>query len=121
MVDFFLGLDSTDSLLGGCTTHVATLLVEELLELGAEFTDYPHLIRLNPNIPFKTRGNGAVSLNFKLDESRQQRLYSTTEDIVTRQADLPEGNCDPGLVVLKNNIPSCVQDFATRCLHEVVT
>ncbi len=25
---------------------------------------YPYLVRLNPNIPWKTRGNGAISLNF---------------------------------------------------------
>ena len=121
MSDFHLGLDSTDSLLRGCTTHVAALIVEELLKLGAEFADYPHLVRLNPNIPFKTRGNGAVSLNFRLDESNQQKTYAATEEIITRQADLPERNCDPGLVILKGPIPIEVQTFATRCLHEVVT
>jgi tRNA(Ile2)-agmatinylcytidine synthase len=121
MADFFLGLDSTDSLLGGCTTHVATLLVEEILGLGAEFKDYPHLVRLNPNIPFKTRGNGAVSLNFRLEESSEHRLYSLVEEIVTRHSDLPERNCDPGLVILKNRVSLEVQSFATKCLHEVVT
>jgi tRNA(Ile2)-agmatinylcytidine synthase len=41
------------------------LLVERLLALGAEFIDYPNLIRLNPNAPWKTRGNGAVSLRIQ--------------------------------------------------------
>jgi len=27
--------------------------------------DYPYLVRLNPNIPWKTRGNGAVCIHFK--------------------------------------------------------
>ncbi len=31
-----------------------------------------------------------------------------------------EINCDPGLVFLKDHIPEQVQNFATRCLHEVV-
>ncbi len=95
-------------------------MVEELLSLGAKFTDYPHLIRLNPNIPFKTRGNGAVSLSFRLDESAQHSLFAVVEGVVSAQASLGEVNCDPGLVILKNNIPEKVQSFAARCLHEVV-
>lgn len=55
-----VALDSTDSLRGGCTTHVALEIWQRLAEydcLGA-----PRLVRLNPNIPFKTRGNGALCL-----------------------------------------------------------
>ena len=121
LADFSLGLDSTDSLLNGCTTYVATLLAEKILHLGAQFTDYPHLVRLNPNIPFKTRGNGAVSLSFRLDESSQTTLFDAVKGIVTSQADLPQINCDPGLVLMKGQVPMEIQSFATRCLHEVLT
>ncbi|RLI34099.1 DNA-binding protein, partial [Candidatus Bathyarchaeota archaeon] len=63
-----LGLDDTDSLKGGCTTYLAALLVERLSKIeGLTFTDFPGLIRLNPNIPWKTRGNGAVCLRLRLE------------------------------------------------------
>ena len=55
-----IGLDDTDSTRKGCTTYVAALLVEKLQKLDANFIDYPNLIRLNPNVPWKTRGNGAL-------------------------------------------------------------
>lgn len=114
-------MDSTDSLRGGCTTHVAALLAELVLELGGEFRDFPHLVRLNPNIPFKTRGNGAASLNFKLDESLQPSLLAAAEEVVTREADLAHHNSDPGLVLMQDIAPPELQSFADRCLHDVVT
>ncbi|MDH5495599.1 MAG: DNA-binding protein, partial [Candidatus Bathyarchaeota archaeon] len=62
MVVLHIGFDDTDSPRGGCTTYIAALLVEKLQKLGATFNDYPNLIRLNPNVPWKTRGNGALCL-----------------------------------------------------------
>src|SRR3989442_3799682 len=56
----YLGVDDTDSLRGMCTTFLATELVRAL---GAwDLIGYPRLVRLNPNIPWKTRGNGAICL-----------------------------------------------------------
>lgn len=56
----FLGLDSTDSVQGGCTTHVAAEVWRSLSEFGARAG--PRLVRLNPNVPYKTRGNGALCM-----------------------------------------------------------
>ncbi len=58
----YLGFDDTDSRQGLCTTYLAT-------EFVREFEDYdllgcPRLVRLNPNVPWKTRGNGALCLRF---------------------------------------------------------
>ncbi|TLZ65222.1 MAG: DUF1743 domain-containing protein [Methanobacteriota archaeon] len=57
-----LGVDDTDSVRGMCTTYLATELVRALPEL--DLVGFPRLVRLNPNIPWKTRGNGAVCLRF---------------------------------------------------------
>jgi len=58
-----VAFDDTDSREGRCTTHLAFKVVEHLKKKqGAKLVDYPLLIRLNPNIPWKTRGNGAVCL-----------------------------------------------------------
>ena len=57
----WIGVDDTDSLRGMCTTFLATKLVQALTE-EYDLIGYPRLVRLNPNIPWKTRGNGAVCL-----------------------------------------------------------
>lgn len=60
-----VGLDDTDSKKGHCTTYLGYRLAMELQSQGCTFTRYPRLVRLNPNIPFKTRGNAAVCLDFQ--------------------------------------------------------
>src|SRR5437867_6347095 len=55
----WIGVDDTDSLHGMCTTFLATEIVRDLTE-DFDLIGAPRLVRLNPNIPWKTRGNGAV-------------------------------------------------------------
>jgi tRNA(Ile2)-agmatinylcytidine synthase len=57
-----LSVDDTDSPDGMCTTYLATLLIREMDDL--DLIGPPRLVRLNPNIPWKTRGNAAVCLSF---------------------------------------------------------
>src|SRR3989442_4328458 len=57
----WIGVDDTDSLQGMCTTFLATEIVRDLTE-DYDLIGYPRLVRLNPNIPWKTRGNGAICL-----------------------------------------------------------
>src|SRR5437899_625536 len=57
----WIGVDDTDSLRGMCTTFLAAELVRDLTR-DFELIGYPRLVRLNPNIPWKTRGNAAVCL-----------------------------------------------------------
>jgi tRNA(Ile2)-agmatinylcytidine synthase len=56
-----LAFDDTDSPDGMCTTYLATLIVEELRDL--DLIGLPRLVRLNPNVPWKTRGNAAICLS----------------------------------------------------------
>jgi tRNA(Ile2)-agmatinylcytidine synthase len=55
----YIGIDDTDSRKGMCTTYLALELVKEF-QNELDLIGYPRLVRLNPNIPWKTRGNGAV-------------------------------------------------------------
>ena len=57
-----IGIDDTDSIKGGCTTWLATEIIAELAEFN--LIGPPRLVRLNPNVPWKTRGNAAVALTF---------------------------------------------------------
>ncbi|MCD6474267.1 MAG: DUF1743 domain-containing protein [Thermoplasmata archaeon] len=59
----WIGIDDTDSAQGGCTTYVATEVIKELSN-KFDLIGFPRLVRLNPNIPWKTRGNGAIALHF---------------------------------------------------------
>lgn len=61
-----IGIDDTDSNEGMCTTYLGALLLEELQEYGT-VEALPLLVRLNPTIPYKTRGNAAVALKLKTD------------------------------------------------------
>ncbi|MEM2588428.1 MAG: tRNA(Ile2) 2-agmatinylcytidine synthetase, partial [Candidatus Bathyarchaeia archaeon] len=83
-----IGFDDTDSPRKGCTTYIAALLVEKLEKLGVSFTDYPNLIRLNPNVPWKTRGNGALCLRIKCNENIVDRIKETVIDTIEENSDL---------------------------------
>lgn len=61
----FVAVDDTDSMRGNCTTYLATEIINEaLFNLGLDLIEFPKLVRLNPAIPWKTRGNGSLVLNF---------------------------------------------------------
>jgi tRNA(Ile2)-agmatinylcytidine synthase len=58
----FVAFDDTDSLESMCTTFLATEMIKAL---GVyDLIGLPRLVRLNPAVPWKTRGNGALCLRF---------------------------------------------------------
>ena len=67
-----IGIDDTDSLKGGCTTWLATEIISELSEF--DLIGSPRLVRLNPNVPWKTRGNGAVAFTFGIGLGSKQKI-----------------------------------------------
>jgi len=116
-----IGLDDTDSPRKGCTTYVAALLVEKLQRLGAEFIDYPSLVRLNPNVPWKTRGNGALCLRIKYSEGDEEEIKETVVSTVEEHADLKYEGTDPGMVFFeKAKIPREVKTFSKNAITGIV-
>ena len=69
----WIGVDDTDSLQGMCTTFLATELVRELTP-DYDLIRYPRLVRLNPNIPWKTRGNAAICLRIGRGSGRSHAV-----------------------------------------------
>ncbi len=117
-----IGFDDTDSVRKGCTTYIAALLVEKLEELGAMLVDYPNLIRLNPNVPWKTRGNGALCLRIRYDESIEKKIKDVVMSIVEEHSDLESEGTEPGIVFFcKADIPKELQAFAKRAISRVVS
>lgn len=114
-----IAFDDTDSRDGMCTTYLAHLLVEQFLKVDVIFEDYPRLIRLNPNIPWKTRGNGAVSMKFRTKNPNM--IYAQTCNIVSKYSEIIN-LADPGVVMsTMSSIPSDVSNFSEKALSELVS
>jgi len=120
MTRMHIGFDDTDSPRMGCTTYIAAILVEKLHKLGASFTDYPNLVRLNPNVPWKTRGNGALCLRIRCEQKIVKDIKETVIKEVEENADLSYKGTDPGVVFLFNHVPKQITAFAKRTIQDVV-
>jgi tRNA(Ile2)-agmatinylcytidine synthase len=120
MAKLNIGFDDTDSPKGGCTTYIAALLVEKLTKMKVSFTDYPNLIRLNPNVPWKTRGNGALCLRVNCREDAKDRIKDIVLNVIKENAELNYGGTDPGVVFLTGEVPKEIKDFAKKALQGIV-
>ena len=117
-----IGLDDTDSTRKGCTTYVTALLVEKLEQLNVTFLDYPNLIRLNPNVPWKTRGNGALCLRIKHDLGLEEKIKEIAISLVEEHSDLDFKGTDPGIVFCKTaEVPEEIKAFAKNAITGIVT
>jgi tRNA(Ile2)-agmatinylcytidine synthase len=119
LVEVHVGLDDADSPLGFCTTFLGLLLVNELKKIGAVFLDLPYLVRLDPNIPAKTRGNGAVSLHFRLEQDKITHAENIIRNTVERFAE-KHGKTDPAVVISTGNVPEELKEIFQRALSEYV-
>jgi tRNA(Ile2)-agmatinylcytidine synthase len=70
----WIGIDDTDSPRGGCTTWVLTELLALARDHRIDLIGEPRLVRLNPNIPWKTRGNAALAARFGHGAGPRHRL-----------------------------------------------
>jgi tRNA(Ile2)-agmatinylcytidine synthase len=117
-----IGLDDTDSTKGGCTTYLAAVVIEKLEEFNVKFIDYPALIRLNPNVPWKTRGNGALCLRFTYNSEFEQQIIDTAINLWEEQSAVIEKGTDPGIVFYLNaEIPAELKAFSKKTETTIVT
>ena len=101
-----VGLDDHDSPVGGCTTHFTTLFIKSVLtgELRAKILGLPRLVRLNPVIPWKTRGNAATVVEIEHEDPKEVfdflvNLTETYDREVSRGLSLGRR---PGAVVIED-------------------
>jgi tRNA(Ile2)-agmatinylcytidine synthase len=121
----WIGIDDTDSVTGGCTTYLACALIKKLTDENYDIIGYPRLVRLNPNIPWKTRGNGAISIqvgkgndektkigeienkevfcyqNNSFEDYDDVKIKKIVEQTVDKYARLEDENTNSGFVLLK--------------------
>lgn len=113
-----LALDDTDSLRMGCTTYVGSMILKELIK-RARFVDYPNLIRLNPNIPWKSRGNAAVCLRFQSDLLASE-ILDLAISMTERFRDKNDEKNQPGIALHEGEVPEELKQFGRRALYEVI-
>jgi len=114
-----IGIDDTDSPKGMCTTFLSYEIVKFLEKQKVEMLDYPSLIRFNPNIPWKTRGNGAVRLTIKT--TNPQKIKKKIMQFVVNYSDTKNG-ANPGLVFYQNeSIPPSFQKFSKLALWKLIS
>ncbi|TFF91507.1 DUF1743 domain-containing protein [Candidatus Thorarchaeota archaeon] len=118
-IEAHLGLDDIDSPRGGCTTHFASLLVERLSQDGVKWLDYPNLVRLNPNVPYRTRGNGAVALRFKADDQYAKDVLEIVREIFPSYVERGYRNTNPGVVLLLGKPDEEIREFGAKALWRV--
>ena len=113
-----IGFDDTDSPKGMCTTFLAYKIVDLLRKHKTEFLDFPRLIRFNPNIPWKTRGNGAVSIRIKT--KNPSKIKNQIKNLVLKYSDVKNG-ANPGLVFFESDtIPSEFTNFSNLAMWQLI-
>jgi len=70
----FIAVDDTDSREGLCTTFVLTEIVKALNINGIDIIGHPRLVRLNPAVPWKTRGNASLVLQAGIGSGAKKRI-----------------------------------------------
>jgi tRNA(Ile2)-agmatinylcytidine synthase len=116
-----IGIDDTDSTKGGCTTYIAALLVDRLSRMQIRFIDYPNIIRLNPNIPYKTRGNAAVALRTDVPDSKYDGVQEISLRTIEENSMVGEERTDPALVLLRGEPSPAVKRLSRKALRGIVS
>ena len=114
----FVAVDDTDSMKGNCTTFLATEIIREFSDL--DLIGNPRLVRLNPAVPWKTRGNGALVMRFGKGKGPRRLIgrigddpvfcydgctdYEPDEEMIMERiiphiAEHHEEDSDPGLLI----------------------
>ena len=113
-----VGVDDTDSRRGGCTTALVPHLLAAFPDLAPGGP--PRLVRLNPNVPWKTRGNGALALSFRDDplrlvdlEGALARVGKVVEAVAERDA-----GTSPGWAVARHPPDAAFYDAAVTRIVE---
>jgi tRNA(Ile2)-agmatinylcytidine synthase len=113
-IDMLIGIDDTDSPQGMCTTYLGAVLARRLIREHMRVRE-ARLVRLNPNVTWKTRGNAAIMLDVEGDPDP---AFMMACDLVEELADRSCENTNPGVVVVEQKpgrafYQKAVTDFCT--------
>ncbi|XVH30327.1 TiaS agmantine-binding domain-containing protein [Haloferacaceae archaeon DSL9] len=115
-----IGLDDTDSREQGmCTTYLAARVAESITAAGGA-VDRRLLVRLNPAVKYKTRGNAALALHASAISAAD--AFAIAGETLERFAVGTDPRTSPGVVVADaapDSIPDGVADFARAAVREL--
>ncbi len=136
----YIGVDDTDSTEGMCTTYLATELIREFSDF--DLLGFPRLVRLNPNVPWKTRGNAAICI--RLGEGKgepkvigriagkdilcyekgtpsepSKEVFRRARDLIERLARFEDPKTNPGLAISSRKPPAALYWKAVRQVVEL--
>ena len=111
-----IGLDDTDSREQGmCTTYLAARVAEHIHERGGA-VERLVLVRLNPAIEHKTRGNAALAIHTDL---AADRAFAIVREAVDSLAATEDPRTNPGVVVAPSAaVSASVIEFSRRAVRE---
>ncbi len=122
-----IGIDSFDTAFAGCTTHFSSIYVAALLGKGYELADYPWLVRLNPAVPWKTRGNGAIALHIYVNSRddavqalRLLRELAKAYNISSKASYIAILTSQEEIKDYLMERPLCLTSLYERAVHEIV-
>ena len=122
-----LGVDDTDWEGGGCTTYVMYSFIKYLMRDGLinNIVGLPRLTRLNPYVPFKTRGNASLSVVIHIDSEDEALNYVEIMDSLIDQLVKRVGKTSPGIAYVVVNDPTNIDErlrwFYRKSVRDVVT
>jgi len=112
-----VGLDDTDSRAAMCSTYVAVRVAAALRERGAA-VERLLLVRLNPAVEHKTRGNAALAVH---TDAASDVALRVARERVDALADVDAGDTNPGVVVAGHGpaeAPEEVAAFAAAAVRD---
>ena len=115
-----IGVDDTDSRTRGmCTTYLATRVAAALRADGAS-VPRTLLIRLNPAVEHKTRGNAALAIHTDADPDH---ALSVAAAELAPLAETDDRRTSPGVVVAPGDpggVPTPVRSFSWRAVRDIL-
>jgi tRNA(Ile2)-agmatinylcytidine synthase len=113
-----IGIDDTDSRERGmCTTYVADTIARRLVDRGAT-VDRLLLVRCNPAVEHKTRGNAALAIHA---ETTDGAAFDVARRVIDDIAEAADDRTNPGLVVAPGDperVPDAVVSFARDAIAD---
>ncbi|WP_254523800.1 tRNA(Ile)(2)-agmatinylcytidine synthase [Natrinema caseinilyticum] len=120
-----VGIDDTDSRERGmCTTYVATEIADHLRKRcstgGSSIVSRTLLVRLNPAVEYKTRGNAALAIHTDCDP---EVAFTIARERLEELAETADDRTNPGLVVAdldpdERDTPADVERFAHAAIRD---
>lgn len=95
--------------------------MERLRRQNVLLEGFPRLIRLNPNCPYKTRGNCSISLTVQVESHEVEVVKRTVVEAVSELAELNCDSTNPGVVFYEGTLELAeLRDYSLRVIREIV-